>query len=229
MVAVSWVSTSCGVGGGAPVSQRAHRPLYGWHDDGGPGKVSIHISLPDQIAEIDRGGRAIGWCYVATGKEGHGTAAGRYKITEKIEDKYSNRYGWIEDEFGNVIDNDASPGDPVPAGAMYVAAPMPYWMRLTSYGIGMHGGYIPEPGKPASHGCIRMPKQFVPVLFDSVEVGTPVTISRASSRRGPGMESPAPGELNGNFRVLESRRLSDAEARRLEPFPFRRGMDPFSY
>ncbi len=228
-MALALVSTSCGVGGGAPGAQRAQRKLYNWHDDGGPGKVTIHISLPDQIAEIERGGRPIGWCYVATGKDGHGTPAGRYKITEKIEDKYSNLYGWIEDEFGNVIDSDASPGDPVPAGAVYVPAPMPYWMRLTSYGIGMHGGYIPEPGKPASHGCIRMPKRFVPVLFDAVEVGTPVTISGAYSRRGPEMEMPSPGELKGNFREIQSRPMNDAEAWRVEPFPFRRGTDPFSY
>ena len=114
--------------------------LYQWHDDGGEGKVSIKISLPDQIAEYRRGDRKIGWSYVATGKEGHGTSPGSYKITEKIEDKHSNRYGWIEDEFGNVVDGDAKPGDKVPEGMVYVPAPMPYWMRLTSYGVGMHGG-----------------------------------------------------------------------------------------
>jgi L,D-transpeptidase catalytic domain len=100
-------------------------------------------------------------------------------------EKYSNRYGWIEDEFGNVVEPDAKHTDKVPEGMIYVPAPMPYWMRLTSYGIGMHGGLIPEPGKPASHGCIRLPKEFVPVLFDSVEVGTPVTITGEPSTQGP--------------------------------------------
>jgi lipoprotein-anchoring transpeptidase ErfK/SrfK len=159
--------------------------LYGWHDDGGPGKVTVRISLPDQIAEYHRGGRPIGWSYVATGKEGHGTRAGTYRIMEKIEDKYSNKYGWIEDEFGNVVDGDAKVGDRVPKGMRYVPAPMPFWMRLTSYGIGMHGGLIPEPGKPASHGCIRLPKDFVPLVYDVVDVGTPVTITQEPSRHGP--------------------------------------------
>jgi lipoprotein-anchoring transpeptidase ErfK/SrfK len=163
---------------------KMERKLHKWYDDGGEGKVSIRISLSDQIAEFKRGGRDIGWCYVATGKEGHGTASGSYKITEKIEDKYSNRYGWIEDEMGNVTDGDAKPSDRVPKGMKYIAAPMPFWMRLTSYGIGMHGGLIPEPGKPASHGCIRMPKEFVPTLFDAVNVGTPVTITQARSNVG---------------------------------------------
>lgn len=202
--------------------------MYDWHDDGGPGKVSIRISLPDQIAEIERDGRPIGWCYVATGKEGHGTKAGSYRITEKIEDKYSNRYGWIEDEFGNVVDGDAKPSDPVPEGMVYVPAPMPYWMRLTSYGIGMHGGLIPEPGKPASHGCIRMPKTFVPLLFDEVAVGTPVTISHARSSRGPVEVVPAPGPIRGDSRVIATRPLTDGDLQRIPTQRAGRLVDPFS-
>jgi hypothetical protein len=184
LVLAGW--TSC-----VPVNESSqHRPfqrekiLSEWYDDGGPGKVSIRISLTDQIAEFERGGRMIGWCYVATGKEGHGTRDGQYRITEKIVDKYSNKYGWIEDELGNVVDGDAKVGDRVGEGMVYVPAPMPYWMRLTSYGIGMHGGLIPEPGKPASHGCIRMPKDFVPKAFAAVEVGTPVMITHTASKRG---------------------------------------------
>ena len=194
-VAIALLASSCGSVGSMPAHPRAdHRILYKWYDDGGEGKVSIRISLTDQIAEFKRGGRDIGWCFVATGKEGHGTAAGSYQITEKIEDKHSNIYGWFEDEFGNVTDGDAKASQKVPKGMVYVPAPMPYWMRLTSYGVGMHGGVIPEPGQPASHGCIRLPKEFVPVLFDSVNVGTPVTITNAPSQRSePPTEShPAP-------------------------------------
>lgn len=159
--------------------------MYQWYDDdgGGSGSVSIRISLTDQIAEFKRGGRDIGWCYVATGKEGHGTSPGSYKITEKIVDNYSNRYGWFEDEFGNVTHADARYNDRVPPGEVYVPAPMPYWMRLTNYGIGMHGGLIPQPGKPASHGCIRLPQEFVPQLFSAVAVGTPVTITTSPSEQ----------------------------------------------
>lgn len=176
------VSTSCAVDQRRPVVHRkAHRVLHQWYDDGGAGKVTIRISLTDQIAEFKRGGRDIGWCYVATGKEGHSTAPGTYKITEKIEDKHSNIYGWWEDEFGNVTDGDAKVSQKVPEGMVYVPAPMPHWMRLTSYGVGMHGGIIPEPGEPASHGCIRLPKEFVPTLFGVVDVGTPVVITNEPS------------------------------------------------
>jgi hypothetical protein len=191
-----WMLVSCATGG-RPQPLRAHKILHSWHDDGGSGKVSIRISLPDQIAEFERGGRPIGWCYVATGKEGFGTKPGKYRIMEKIEDKHSNRYGWIEDEFGNVVNPDAKAGDRVPEGMIYVPAPMPYWMRLTSYGIGMHGGFIPEPGKPASHGCIRLPKQFVPILYDSVDVGTQVIITSEPNIQGPHLEGTPMPQLEG--------------------------------
>lgn len=151
--------------------------MYEWYDDYGSGEVTMNINLRTQKAFFARGGRDIGWSYVATGKEGHGTPAGQYRITEKIVDKYSNRYGWIEDGYGNVVNNDAKPTTKRQPGEIYKPAPMPYWMRLTNYGIGMHGGVIPQPGEPASHGCIRLPHEFVPTLYDSVKVGTPVKIT----------------------------------------------------
>ncbi|MEO1856528.1 MAG: L,D-transpeptidase family protein [Rubritalea sp.] len=49
-------------------------------------------------------------------------------------------------------------------------------MRLTNYEIEMHVGYIPQRKEPASHGCIRMPKEFVPTLFNMVDIGTRVKI-----------------------------------------------------
>jgi lipoprotein-anchoring transpeptidase ErfK/SrfK len=166
---------SCTLGPPQP-PPKAQRVMYEWYDDGGPGKVAVHINLSTQIAKFKRGGRDIGWCYVATGIEGRHTPRGGFNILEMIEDKHSNRYGWMEDDFGNVIDGDATPSDPVPEGTHYVPAPMPCWMRLTNWGIGMHGGLIPNPGLPASHGCIRLPKDFVPMLYQVVELGTPVTI-----------------------------------------------------
>jgi hypothetical protein len=208
----SLMAVSCGTGGATLQARRAEKVLHRWYDDGGPGKVTIRISLPDQIAEFERGGRPIGWCYVATGREGYGTSPGNYRIMEKIEDKYSNRYGWIEDEFGNVVNPDAQPGDRVPEGMVYVPAPMPYWMRLTSHGIGMHGGFIPEPGKPTSHGCIRLPKEFVPVIFDSVDVGTPVTITHAPSRQGPRLERSPQPQFAGEYRVIATRPLPPIRA-----------------
>ena len=176
LAAVGFIS-SCAPSGPPVPPSKATQVLYQWYDDGGPGPVAININLTSQKASFTRGGRDIGWTYVATGKEGHGTPAGKYSITEKIADKYSNAYGWIEDEYGNTVNGDAKPSSPVGPGEKYMPAPMPYWMRLTNYGIGMHGGIIPKPGDPASHGCIRMPHDFVPTLFEAVKVGTPVRIT----------------------------------------------------
>lgn len=161
-----------------PPPARASQVLYHWNDDGGPGEISIRIDQRLQIATIYRGGREIGWCYVATGRPGHGTPVGSYRITELTVDKISNRWGWHEGEFGEVVNPSVRYDKPVPKGARFVPAPMPYWMRLTNYGIGLHGGYIPNPGMPASAGCIRLPQDFAPTVFNEVKIGTPVTITR---------------------------------------------------
>ena len=51
---------------------------------------------------------------------------------------------------------------------------MPYWMRLSYGGIGMHRGKVPR--YPASHGCIRMPSSVAPTVFANTPPGTPVDI-----------------------------------------------------
>lgn len=163
---------------------KASRVMADWHDDGGPGEVSVEIDLGTQKATYRRGNRPIGWSYVSSGKEGHSTSPGNYAVTEKLELKLSDRYGWIADAQGNVTNGDAKPTTPVPPGEFYHPAPMHYWMRITSYGVGMHAGEIPRPGEAASHGCIRLPKDFVPKLYEVVKVGTPVKVVRGSSSRG---------------------------------------------
>lgn len=161
-------------------SPRADYVLYDWHDDGSGGPVRVKIDLDQQRLTAFRGDRQIGWCVVATGIEGHSTPPGTFRISEKVVDKYSTIYGVIKDADGFTINGDARRGrDPVPKGGEFVPAPMPYWQRLTSYGIGMHGGPIPQPGEPASHGCIRMPFDFAPLLFEATELGTPVKVVHA--------------------------------------------------
>ncbi len=152
--------------------------LYSWSKDDGQGPIRIHIDLGKQRLHVTRNGRRIASSYVATGREGHDTPPGSYRVQKKVADKTSNRYGWIENSVGEKVDRIANPEDPVPAGCKYVPAPMPYWMRLTGTGIGLHAGYIPRPGATASHGCIRMPEKFAARLFHAVTVGTPVTIAR---------------------------------------------------
>jgi lipoprotein-anchoring transpeptidase ErfK/SrfK len=66
-------------------------------------------------------------------------------------------------------------------GQTYHPAPMPHWMRITSYGVGLHAGEIPRPGEAASHGCIRLPREFVPKLYEVTKVGTPVKVIRTGA------------------------------------------------
>ncbi|RYD24401.1 MAG: hypothetical protein EOP88_00305 [Verrucomicrobiaceae bacterium] len=192
---LSWILAVCVALLGSSCAFLAPKPpgkakpvLYEWSDDGGPGEVTVDIDLTEQVATYRRGDREIGWSFVSTGKEGHSTPPGNYTITEKLPLKLSNRYGWIADAQGNVTNGDAKPTTPVPPGEHYSPAPMHHWMRITHYGIGLHAGEIPRPGEAASHGCIRLPRDFVPKLYDVTKVGTPVRITRGKPKLGrPGI------------------------------------------
>lgn len=152
-------------------------PLFEWNGDDAPGPVSITISLHEQKARVYRGGQQIAWTYVATGRPGFDSPRGHFRVLEKIVDKHSNKYGVVVDASGDIINGNATAGvSRVPAGGRFLGAPMPFWMRITSWGVGMHAGPIPDPGFPASHGCIRFPDEMVRRLFGIVSVGTPVTI-----------------------------------------------------
>ena len=178
--------------GWTPVGEvsKAQPILYEWADDGGPGEVAVTLDLSRQIATYERAGRPIGWSYICTGKPGHATPPGHYTITEKMDLKYSSHYGWLQDAMGNVTNGDATPATRVPPGEVYVPAPMPHWMRLTASGIGMHGGIIPQPGETASHGCVRLPMDFAPLLYEVVRTGTPVKVvsEAATDPRGKAAE-----------------------------------------
>ncbi len=112
---------------------------------------------------------------VATGRSSHPTPRGSFKVLDKKKDYASNLYGRIISETGETLVADADTRtDIIPAGAHFEGSRMPYWMRITPTGIGLHVGYVP--GRPASHGCIRLKKETATDLFRIVALGTPVTI-----------------------------------------------------
>lgn len=151
-------------------------PLYEWSGAELPGSVAVKIDLSEQKARITRGGQPAGWTYVATGTRNHPTPSGSFFITEKVKDKRSTSWGQVVDSDGDVVIRDARNGrSSVPRGGRFVGAPMPFWMRVNG-AIGMHAGHIPNPGSPASHGCIRMPRDMAEILFGVVKIGTPVRI-----------------------------------------------------
>ena len=137
------------------------------------GLTAIEIDLQYQTAYLVRNGQVVLATPIASGRYGHLTPTGSFKVIEKERRHYSSMYGKIVDARGNTVVADADSDMPVPRGCKFVPAPMHYFMRFSGAN-GLHAGYLP--GYPASHGCVRLPEQNAIALFNSVEVGTPVTV-----------------------------------------------------
>ena len=127
-----------------------------WQPEAAPtGDVEIVVSLPLQRAYVYRAGTLIGISTVSTGREGYDTPTGTFNILQKRREHYSN---------------------------LYNSAPMPFMQRLTWDGIALHAGEIP--GRPASHGCIRLPMAFARNLFAATEVGAAVHVTDLAPAAG---------------------------------------------
>lgn len=109
-------------------------------------EVLVTVDLSSQRAWLTRDGRVVDSCPVSTGREGFNTPAGRYVITDKHRSWTSTLY--------------------------HVA--MPFFMRLNCSAIGLHSGYVT--GRPASHGCIRLPYDKARSFFGICSVGDEVQI-----------------------------------------------------
>ena len=172
----------------ARAEHEVYRSLAGWRKQTYRNKallsqataenVSLEISLGEQRGFLlVRTAIAMDFP-VATGKKSHPTPAGSFTIRGKEKNYSSNLYGKIYDAQNVVLVADADARtDAVPEGGRFEGATMPYWMRLTDTGVGMHIGYVP--GRPASHGCIRLKRDTATQLFDLVKVGTPVLIAES--------------------------------------------------
>jgi lipoprotein-anchoring transpeptidase ErfK/SrfK len=136
-------------------------------------ETSVEIDLEEQMAYLLQNGRPVLASPISSGRYGHLTKEGSFKILEKERTHYSSMYGKIVDARGNTIVADADADMPVPREGKFIPAPMHYFMRFDR-ADGMHAGYLP--GYPASHGCVRMPQQLAIAFFNSVSVGTPVTV-----------------------------------------------------
>lgn len=84
---------------------------------------------------------------VCTGRGNKRTPTGTFSIKQKNIDHHSNLYD----------------------------CPMPYFMRLTWSGIGMHVGDVYR--QPASHGCIRLPRVACEPLYHALPYGSLVEIT----------------------------------------------------
>ncbi|MCX6853485.1 MAG: L,D-transpeptidase family protein [Verrucomicrobia bacterium] len=109
-------------------------------------EILVTIDLSKQRVWVVKEGVLIDTCSVSTGREGYNTPAGRYVITDKHRDWTSTLYHCA----------------------------MPYFMRLNCSAIGLHSGYVT--GRPASHGCIRLPYEKAKKFFGICNVGDEVQI-----------------------------------------------------
>ena len=119
------------------------------------GPLQIVVSIGAQRLNLYDGDQLVATTSVSTGTSGHPTPSGVFAILDKEATHRSNIYG---------------------------GASMPFMQRLTMSGVALHSGNVT--GRPASHGCIRLPHDFAKHLFRITKLGTRVTI-------GPGEPVPA--------------------------------------
>ena len=121
---------------------------YVWRDGVTEGAPRVIISLSDQRAYLYRGDELTAVATISSGTDEHPTPTGIFPILAKKPMYFSKKYD---------------------------DAPMPHMQRLDSYGIAMHAGH--NPGRPASHGCIRLPAKFAARLYGVTQVGSTVLIA----------------------------------------------------
>ena len=111
------------------------------------------MSLADQRVDVWRGLEFVESSKISTGKPGYETPSGVYSILQKNSWHRSN---------------------------IYSNAPMPFMQRLTWSGIALHEGRVPN--RPASHGCIRLPRKFARKMFGNTSIGVQVPGDAALAR-----------------------------------------------
>src|ERR1700742_1105408 len=136
-------------------------------------QYSVQLDLTEQKAYLLYHDRAVMETQISSGRPGHLTPTGTFRITDKDLNHVSSIYGRIVDRRNRTVVADADVDMSTPIGTRFVNAPMRYFTQFAP-GIGMHAGYLP--GYPASHGCVRMPEQKGIAFFNTVEVGTPVQV-----------------------------------------------------
>jgi lipoprotein-anchoring transpeptidase ErfK/SrfK len=155
--------------------QEAPKVYKQYEMDVTPENSRVYISLSRQRAFLMAGETVYIDTPISSGKSVGMTPTGSFTVIEKDANHRSNIYGEFVDRSGRTVRSGVSlKVDSAPSGTHYVGAPMKFFMRLTHTGVGMHVGILP--GYPASHGCIRLPAEIAPLIYQKVKLGTPVVI-----------------------------------------------------
>jgi lipoprotein-anchoring transpeptidase ErfK/SrfK len=140
-----------------------------------PDNSHVLISLSKQRAYVMTGDQVYIDTPISSGRAGHESPRGNFHVLEKDPDHRSSIYGDFVDGSGRTVRSGISSKiDSAPSGTHYQGASMKWFCRLTDQGVGMHVGILP--GYAASHGCIRLPSDIAPLIYQKVKIGTPVTI-----------------------------------------------------
>jgi lipoprotein-anchoring transpeptidase ErfK/SrfK len=111
---------------------------------------------------------------ISSGKAGHETPTGSFAVLEKDPNHRSTLYGAFCDSKNRIVRAGVSLHiDSAPSGTHFVGAPMLWFCRFHD-AVGMHVGILP--GYAASHGCVRLPADIAPLIYNKVKVGTPVDV-----------------------------------------------------
>jgi hypothetical protein len=130
-------------------AQRLRPGEFLWAPEVAPeGPVMLIVSLATQRAVLYRNGLPIAISTVSTGRQRHRTPTGVFTVLQRHVEHYSS---------------------------LYDSAPMPYMQRLTWAGVALHGGHLP--GYPASHGCIRLPREFARLMYGVTRLGMTVVVT----------------------------------------------------
>jgi lipoprotein-anchoring transpeptidase ErfK/SrfK len=145
-----------------------------WEGDGATGAPSIVINISEQKVYYYKGGKLVGVSACSTGREGHASPVGNFKVYTKDEKHASNLYGdFVDANNVVVVKNVEYKKDVPPPGAHFQGSSMPWFVGFAP-GVGMHTGFLP--GVPDSHGCIRLPDRMAHTFFINTPIGTPVTV-----------------------------------------------------
>lgn len=150
--------------------------LLKWEDDPSmPGKLLVVVDKKKQMMYVYRGTHRIAYAPISSGRSSGMTPAGCFRIASKDKDHHSY-YGTFINAAGEQRDGDIRK-DAARPGERFEPAQMPYFMRVNG-AVGIHEGYLP--GRPSSHGCIRIPHLIAKNLFEVAPVGTRVIVRDGS-------------------------------------------------
>jgi hypothetical protein len=107
------------------------------------GRASLVVSLRAQEVYLYRSGQLVATSRVSSGREGHRTPLGQFRVIRKEQDHRSSLYGAYCDDAGLIVKPDVDTRrDPRPPHTHFGGASIPYFMEFAP-GYGLHQGYLP--------------------------------------------------------------------------------------